>query len=58
MDSVKFHLQESITNKIEEKGAKVVFLPPYSPDFSPIENMWSKIKNSLRKLDPILKPVQ
>lgn len=52
MDNVKFHLQESITNKIEEKGAKVVFLPPYSPDFSPIENMWSKIKNSLRKLAP------
>jgi len=52
MDNVKFHLQASIANKIEEKGAKVVFLPPYSPDFSPIENMWSKIKNSLRKLAP------
>ena len=33
MDNVKFHLQASIANKIEEKGAKVVFLPPYSPDF-------------------------
>ena len=52
MDNVKFHLQASIANKIEAKGAKVVFLPPYSPDFSPIENMWSKIKNSLRKLAP------
>lgn len=52
MDNVKFHLQTSVAKVIESKGAKVVFLPPYSPDFSPIENMWSKIKTTLRKLAP------
>ena len=52
MDNVKFHLQAAVREVIESKGAKVIFLPPYSPDFSPIENMWSKIKNILRKLAP------
>lgn len=52
MDNIKFHLQAAVAAIIESKGAKVIFLPPYSPDFSPIENMWSKIKNTLRKLAP------
>jgi len=34
---------------IEAAGAEVWFLPPYSPDFNPIEKMWSKIKAFLRK---------
>jgi len=33
---------------IEARGARLQFLPPYSPDFNPIENMWSKIKAHLR----------
>lgn len=33
---------------IEAVGAKLVFLPPYSPDLSPIELCWSKIKHFLR----------
>jgi transposase len=33
---------------IEQTGARVHFLPPYSPDFNPIEKMWSKVKESLR----------
>jgi transposase len=37
---------------IESTGAKIIFLPPYSPDLNPIENMWSKVKNTLRKLAP------
>lgn len=52
MDNVKFHLQAAVAAAIESKGSKVIFLPPYSPDFSPIENMWSKIKNTLRKFAP------
>jgi transposase len=50
MDNVKFHLQERVRKAIESEGAKAIFLPPYSPDFSPIEKMWSKIKNTLPKL--------
>lgn len=52
MDNVNFHKSESVRQYIEERGAKLMFLPPYSPDFSPIENMWSKIKSILRKLAP------
>lgn len=52
MDNVNFHKSEFVRQYIEERGAKLWFLPPYSPDFSPIENMWSKIKSILRKLAP------
>ena len=49
MDNVSFHKQEIIKSLIESVGAKVVFLPPYSPELSPIEKMWSKIKDSLKR---------
>jgi transposase len=52
MDNVRFHYRKDVTALIESKGARVLFLPPYSPDFSPIENMWSKIKGILRKFFP------
>ena len=52
MDNVNFHKSEAIQACIESVGATLWFLPPYSPDFSPIENMWSKIKSILRKLAP------
>lgn len=49
MDNAKIHKVSGVKELIESAGAKVVYLPPYSPDLSPIEPMWSKIKNSLRK---------
>lgn len=52
LDNVKFHRNKSIISLIESSGAKVVFLPPYSPDLSPIEKMWSKIKEILKRLKP------
>lgn len=52
MDNVSFHKVSGVKEAIEEAGAFLVFLPPYSPDLSPIENMWSKIKSSLRRLSP------
>lgn len=33
---------------IEPAGCRLVYLPPYSPDYSPIENIWSKVKQLLR----------
>ncbi len=48
MDNVKSHHVEGIRAAIEAAGATVVYLSPYSPDFSPIENCWSKLKASLR----------
>jgi transposase len=52
MDNVGFHKSSAMVALIESTGAKVVFLPPYSPDLSPIEKMWSKIKEILRRSKP------
>ena len=46
--SSKAHHAESVRSAIESVGAKVKFLPPYSPDLSPIELCWSKLKQFLR----------
>lgn len=50
MDNLSSHKVSGVAEAIEAVGAKVMFLPPYSPDFNPIEMMWSKIKAILRKL--------
>ena len=47
-DNLNAHKNQDAQGLIEAAGAKIVFLPPYSPDFNPIEKMWSKIKQSLR----------
>lgn len=48
MDNLPVHHAQIIQDVIESVGAKVVFLPPYSPDLSPIELCWSKLKQCLR----------
>lgn len=50
MDNCSIHRGEEIKALIEQVGARLIYLPPYSPDFSPIENCWSKIKRRLRSL--------
>jgi transposase len=52
MDNVRFHKVEGIEEAIEAAGCKVAFLPAYSPEFNPIEECWSKVKNLLRKARP------
>jgi len=49
MDNLSVHKNREAREAIEEAGAQVWNLPPYSPDLNPIEKTWSKIKNSLRK---------
>ncbi len=49
MDNINFHKSPTVKEAIQETGAKLIYLPPYSPDFNPIENMWSKIKTILRE---------
>ena len=51
-DNVNFHKQQEVVNLIEGVWAKVVFLPPYSPDLPPIEKVWSKIKEILHRKKP------
>jgi transposase len=50
MDNAMIHLGEMVRTMIEEVGGRLIYLSPYSPEFSPIENMWSKVKAILRKL--------
>lgn len=48
MDNFRSHHMDGVQAAIEAVGEKLVYLSPYSPDFSPIENCWSKLKASLR----------
>ena len=48
MDNLPVHYAEIAKTLIESVGAKVKFLPPYSPDLSPIELCWSKLKEIIR----------
>ena len=50
MDNCPIHLGEEVKKASEKKGAKLIYLSPYSPDFSPIENLWSKLKIILRSI--------
>ena len=49
MDNARIHHNEKIISIVEEFGGRVLFLPPYSPDFNPIELAFSVIKSWLRK---------
>src|SRR6476660_5490634 len=49
MDNLGSHNGASVRASIEAAGAKLLFLPPYSPDFNPIENAFAKLKAFLRK---------
>jgi transposase len=50
MDNLSAHKDPTVIRAIERSGASVWHLPPYSPDFNPIEPMWSKVKGALRTL--------
>ena len=49
MDNLGSHKRPGIRASIEAAGASLLYLPPYSPDFNPIENLFAKIKAMLRK---------
>lgn len=48
-DNLPAHKVTAARQAIEAAGARMLFLPPYSPDFNPIENAFSKLKSILRK---------
>lgn len=48
MDNLAAHKVEGVRQRIESVGAQLLYLPPYSPDFNPIEPAWSKVKQLLR----------
>jgi transposase len=52
MDNLSVHKVAGAIHAIEERGAKILFLPPYSPDLNPIEMLWSKLKQAIRRAAP------
>ena len=49
MDNLGVHKAVGIQQAIARRGARLRYLPPYSPDLSPIERCWSKVKTALRQ---------
>ena len=50
MDNLSSHKVQGVRERIQARGAEVLYLPPYSPDLNPIEKAWAKIKQSLRSI--------
>lgn len=50
MDNLSAHKVAGIRELIQARGAKLIYLPPYSPDLNPIEKAWSKFKQFLRSV--------
>lgn len=48
LDNLSSHKHERVRLALEARGATLMLLPPYSPDFNPIEKAWSKVKSWLR----------
>ncbi|MDP8948957.1 MAG: IS630 family transposase [Actinomycetota bacterium] len=51
MDNLSAHKTEKARELVEARGCELLYLPPYSPDFNPIEEAFSKIKGLLRKAE-------
>lgn len=49
MDNLSTHKTESVKNRFSAAGRGLFYLPAYSPDYNPIENMWSKAKAAIRR---------
>jgi len=52
MDNLKAHKSQAARDAIRMHQAEMLFLPAYSPDFNPIEKMWSKVKQVVRGIKP------
>jgi transposase len=48
MDNLNSHKVDGIQSGIQSVGAELIYLPPYSPDYNPVEPFWAKIKEFLR----------
>ena len=53
MDNLAAHKNSEVLEQIRAAGAYVLFLPPYSPEYNPIEKAWAKIKDILRRLETL-----
>ena len=58
MDNLSAHKSERARELIEERGCQLLFLPPYSPDYNPIEEVFSKIKGIFLRREQGLEPAK
>jgi transposase len=54
IDNARIHKSKKIIALIEAVGCKVIFLPPYSPDYNPIEHHWDSVKNAIRRAAEVI----
>lgn len=52
LDSARIHHGQSLKEVVEQAGHSLLYLPPYSPDFNPIELVWSQLQTKVRPLAP------
>lgn len=52
LDNLATHKVAGVREAIEAAGARLEYLPPYSPDLNPIENLWSKVKQGIKSREP------
>jgi transposase len=52
MDNASFHRKSKLFPLASQAGVRLVFLPPYSPEYNPIEHFWAWLKRYLRKILP------
>ena len=50
MDNASFHRKARLISVAQKYGFRLIFLPPYSPEFNPIENFWAWLKRYLRSV--------
>ena len=50
MDNLSCHRTDAVQKTFQKAGIELLYLPPYSPDFNPIEECWSKFKSVLKKI--------
>lgn len=58
MDNASFHPKNALRTIAEAYGHRIVFLPAYSPDKNPIENLWANLKTWLRSFSENYKKIQ
>ena len=54
IDNARIHKSKKIITLVEAAGCKVIFLPPYSPDYNPIEHRWAPVKNAIRRATEVI----
>ena len=57
MDNAPWHKGEDIRQIIENTGAILIYLPPYSPDLNPIEHAWANLKAAIKKAKNTIKNI-